>query len=173
MRVVAAEFFGREALFHRAAQQLDGALPVVFRIEKCALFLHPTEGRERDDLKNFLHCADAAGQGDESVRALLHDGFSLRHRLHADELRAMLEKDAGGVEEVRHNADDLPAHFVDSARYGAHHAMAARAEYERVPAQSKLAAERRAERHEVFADLIARRAEYTDIQYPISSSFFR
>lgn len=37
----------------------------------------------------------------------------------------------------------------------------------------ELAAERRAEGHEVLADLIARRAEYTDIQYPISSSFFR
>ena len=39
--------------------------------------------------------------------------------------------------------------------------------------QALLAAERRAKRHKALADLVARRAENTDIQYPISSSFFR
>ena len=85
----------------------------------------------------------------------------------------MLKEDAGSVEKVRHDADDLPARFVSAARRGAHHAVTARAEYERMTARGKLAAERRAKRHKVLADLVARRAEHTDIQYPISSSFFR
>ena len=85
----------------------------------------------------------------------------------------MLKENAGSVEKIRHDADDLSAHFVGPARRGAHHTVAACAEHERMPARRELAAKRRAEGHEVLTDLIACRAEYTDIQYPISSSFFR
>ena len=162
-----------KALFHRAAQQLHGGQPVAVPVEKGGFLFHASERRERDGLKDLLHRADAAGQGDEGVGALLHDRFALRHRLHADKLRAMLEKQPGSIEEIRHDPDDLPAVCIHAACRSAHHAVTARTEHERMTPPGDLAPERFAERHELRADLIAGGAENTDVQYPISSSFFR
>src|SRR5699024_6215161 len=106
---------------------------------------------------------DAARQGDEGVRHVLHGLLALGHRLGEDEARAALKEDAGLVKEAGGHAGEAAALAHDAPGGGAHEPARPAAENQLVSAPGKLGAQLIGRVVVALRELAARRAENADL----------
>ena len=101
---------------------MDQAVVVAVDVEQTHWLVLDTDLIPRGGFGQFVERADAAGQRDERVGAVVHERFALVHPVGLDQLGVATMGDLFAEQVPWDNTDDFAATFEDGVREKAHEA---------------------------------------------------